>query len=342
MSIFITDAFVAFTSHYMKQKKADKSFRQRMSEQNRLAMLVNQHLDGLFLDQLDVLHVESICDSMKVGGWVCDDKGTRAEPYSASSYNRLLWRFKEFSKWCAKAGKLPMDTYHRINLIGKAKSGRHGVKEADPVTPFPWSGVEPLREYMPPVVFELFSLQFRAGMRPGEACRFKWEDVDKTDPSVWIYSPVEHKKKKIGQIRTIYLGPIAQSILAPYEAVSRTLYLFPAEIAKIQSRQQREGFSHLKSNLDRHDMSGNLIPNTFIKDRQLRRYVETAVERARKDGVSCEVFAPNQLRHGRATEVREEYNLEAAAGYIQDTVRQAETYAERSSELAKQVARESG
>jgi hypothetical protein len=49
-----------------------------------------------------------------------------------------------------------------------------------------------------------------------------------------------------------------------------------------------------------------------------------------------------QVRHARATEIREQYGIEGAAAALGDTVEAAQIYAENNRKLAERIAREIG
>jgi len=68
-----------------------------------------------------------------------------------------------------------------------------------------------------------------------------------------------------------------------------------------------------------------------------------AIEKAAKHDIQVEQWFPNQLRHTRATEVRRDYDLEAARVVLGEaSVNVVEHYAEEDFELARQVAVETG
>ncbi|MCB0358032.1 MAG: site-specific integrase [Bdellovibrionales bacterium] len=336
----VIDAFNDWDIIYQASQADNIGRSARMSEQSALRHLIQATIPDLLVSELTILSVDDMCEKMRRGGWIVNAKGRRAVPYSAETYNKLLDRMKNFCKWLVKYRDLPFASYQAISLVDRARSGRNGVKVTKPVAPVLWSQVELLKPYMAPIAYDLFHLQYLGGMRPSEAIRFRFQDVEFASADAWIYSPPEHKKKKYGQVRTIFLGPRCQALLDPYMDLGSTRYLFPSDLVKLQEWQIREG-KRVNDNLDRHGSQGQLIENKEIVYRQLSRYVVHAVQRAKEAGVNVEVFAPNQLRHGRATEVRERYDsLEAAAVFIQDTTSVAAIYAEKSKAFGLQIARE--
>jgi integrase len=61
----------------------------------------------------------------------------------------------------------------------------------------------------------MVELQRLTGMRPGEACRLRLAEVDRTG-EVWVYRPAHHKTAHHGKARVIHLGPRAQSLIAAF------------------------------------------------------------------------------------------------------------------------------
>jgi integrase len=58
-------------------------------------------------------------------------------------------------------------------------------------------------------------LQRLTGMRPGEACRLRLAEVDRTGV-VWVYRPARHKTAHRGKARAIHLGPRAQALVTSF------------------------------------------------------------------------------------------------------------------------------
>jgi len=73
-----------------------------------------------------------------------------------------------------------------------------------------------------PLLATMIICQFYTGMRSTNLCELRWADIDqsmyKTD-GVWLYSPVDHKTKRLGKELPIYFGPQAITALLDYEKV---------------------------------------------------------------------------------------------------------------------------
>jgi integrase len=211
-------------------------------------------------------------------------------------------------------------------------------------------------------------------MRPGEVCAMRACDLDTAGP-VWLYRPECHKMAYRGKPRVITLGPRAQAIVrahlpldtqsalfSPRRAIyERLAVMRAARKTKVQPSQQNRrkrkpakapgdcyttqsyGKAIADACLLAFPPGGDLarLPGEGRKKWWARLTTEQRAElrRWRKE----HRWAPNQLRHTHATEVRRRFGLEAAQvalGHSQAAVTQI--YAERDLGLAVKVAAEIG
>ncbi|MFW5733392.1 MAG: tyrosine-type recombinase/integrase [Planctomycetota bacterium] len=148
-------------------------------------------------------------------------------------------------------------------------------------------------------------------------------------------APARHKGQWRGKARTIYLGPRAQEVIAPFlagRAVDQ--YLFsPAEAeAERQARKREARKSHPSCNKSR---DARRRERADLRRRAPgERYNTNAIGRAiRRACAMAQIpeWSPHQIRHAAATKLRKEYGLEAAAlvlGHASATLTDA-VYAER-------------
>jgi integrase len=141
------------------------------------------------------------------------------------------------------------------------------------------------------------------GMRPGEVLAMTIAEIDRSDPSCWIYRPGHHKSEHKDVGRAVMIGARAQGIILP-------------RIVKAEP-------------------DGRLFP---MNRTTLRELVRRGCSKA---GIPN--WHPNQVRHLVGTEVRAKFGLEAAQcllGHTHADVTQ--TYAERDMKQAADVARKIG
>jgi integrase len=83
------------------------------------------------------------------------------------------------------------------------------VKPADP------AHVAATLPFLTPHLRAMVELQRLTGMRPGEACRLRLGEVDRTG-EVWVYRPAHHKTAHHGKARAVHLGPRAQALVLDF------------------------------------------------------------------------------------------------------------------------------
>jgi integrase len=195
---------------------------------------------------------------------------------------------------------------------------------------------------------------------------------------VWIYRPGSHKTEHHDQHRTVFIGPLAQAILLPYLLREPESFCFcPAESER---KRRAERHAARKTPLNHGNRPGKRRRKAQRPAGErytvgtYRRAIERAcdiramqaatgpIARSGKETISRwhkrlskfskEVLAqhygrfrwtPNRLRHTRATEIRQQFGLEAAQvalGHSNAAV--TEIYAERDLQKGIEVARKIG
>jgi len=209
---------------------------------------------------------------------------------------------------------------------------------------------------LPEVVADMVRFQRLTGCRPGEVCALRPCDIDRTS-EIWIYSPARHKTAHHGRDRVIFIGPKAQQILRAYLLRDGASYCFtPADSERKRQAAKRAARKTpvQPSQLDRSKRRPQVTPGEyFVKDayaRAVRRAADVANRKAHEADPSIPVpqrivrrWAPNQLRHAAATEIRKKFGLEAAQvclGHSAANVTQI--YAARDATLGLAVMREIG
>ena len=149
--------------------------------------------------------------------------------------NKDIHRVRRMFKWAASEEILPASVYQALETVEALPKGRSQARETAPVKPVPIEVVNATLPHLPPVVQAMVKIQLLSGARPGEVCSMRPMDFDRSDPSCWSYTPSSHKTEHHGKARTIYLGPKAQSVLAPFLADrSPDAFLFQPREAELQ------------------------------------------------------------------------------------------------------------
>ncbi len=225
--------------------------------------------------------------------------------------NKSVSRIRRMFRWAVAEELAPASILHALQAVDGLRKGKTPARETSPVTPVDDAVIDATIKHLNRTAADMVRLQRMTGARPGEICILRPCDVDRSN-AVWEYRPESHKTEHRGRERVVYIGPKAQAILI--------VYLMRTEPEKYCFRPWR------KPNHPRYTVSG------------YRTAIWIACKNARVDK-----WSPNKLRHAAATEVRKRFGLEGAQvtlGHSKADVTQI--YAERNTDLARQVAREVG
>ena len=294
-----------------------------------------------------------------------------------TTINQALNRIKRVFRWAASqelliavAGEIA--PWLQLNTLRGLERGRSNVRETAPVPPVADAVVQQTLPHLPLVVRDMVQLQRLTGMRPGEVCQLRPGDLDRQS-DVWRYVPAEHKTEHKGRQRVIYLGPQAQVILSPYLERAANAYCFCPRESERQRRQERHAAR--VTPLTQGNAPGTKInskprrsPGACFSVDSYRRAITRGCELAfgmprellrmdprweadrrstkQKEAAAWRAehcWAPNQLRHTCATQVRAELGLEAAQSILgHSEMNTTQIYAEKIESLALKVARQLG
>ncbi|HVX16251.1 MAG TPA: site-specific integrase [Pirellulales bacterium] len=198
------------------------------------------------------------------------------------------------------------------------------------------------------------------GARPGEVCSLRPCDVDRSG-EVWVHRPASHKTQHHGHERVIFVGPKAKEILSRYLLrAADTCCFSPAENRKAHDALRRAARKTKvqPSQRNRKQARPQSKPGERYSVNAYEQAVRRAAERAdRKARAAAEKagtppaigarliphWAPNQLRHSRATELAHGYGKEyakAVLGHSKMIV--TDVYVEPDRERAASIMREVG
>lgn len=290
--------------------------------------------------------------------------------------NKNMRRLTRIFKWATAEEMIPVTIYQALVTVPGLKLGRTTAPEPPPVMPVDNAIVERTLPFMQPIVRDMVRLQLLTGMRPGEICKLRPCDVDRSN-DVWEYKPRSHKTQHHGRSRIVFIGPEAQAILTPYLLRDAKLPCFsPAESmaayfeAKHKARvtpmscgnrpgtnrkEKRKKKPSLQYDANSYRQAIHracdqafpapdpLCPREGESSRAHLARLTAVQEVAFKKWQSDQRWSPNQLRHSAATEIRKRFGLEAAQvilGHAAADVTQV--YAERDAEKAREVMRRLG
>lgn len=282
--------------------------------------------------------------------WI--DEGTRpAKPATAKPgptqgncrryVNKKTDLVRRMFRWAVAEEMVPPDVLHGLAAVTGLRKGRTEAVDHPPVPPVDWKDVEAVLPHLPRAVAAMVQVQALTGMRPGEVVQMRMRDIDRGD-SIWTYVPPSHKTEHHGQGRQVAIGPKAQEIVREFFKADPDLYLFSPRDAEEERNARRRARRQSPMTPSQRARVHKQAPKRSAGE----HYTTASYGRAITRGcrlASINRWKPNQLRHSRATEVRQAFGLEAAQvslGHSKADVTQV--YTERDLKLAKKVARELG
>lgn len=287
---------------------------------------------------------------------------------SRSYVNQTMRKIAAVFRWGAGEGKIPASIPQSLSMVAGLRRGKTDLRETTPIQPVDDATVDATIPHLSPVVADMIRLQRLCGARPAEVCILRPCDLDRSG-EVWLYKPKEHKTEHHGKERTIFIGPQAQAVLLRYLARDHEAYCFrPCDsmakylAAKHEARATPLCCGNVPGSNRRRKPRKK--PGECYTTCSYRRAIHNACDKAfphaELDGIRPPMlnkeqrvelkswqkshrWAPNQLRHAAATEVRREFGLEAAQivlGHSKADVTQV--YAERDLAKGLQVAKAIG
>lgn len=146
------------------------------------------------------------------------------------------------------------------------------------------------------------------GMRPGELCAMRWEDID-TTAEPWVYRPRQHKNQWRGQPRVICIGPKARAILSARRRLKGPCFSPMESVRELLAARSKAAHCHRakpKGYADAARRPGD--------EWQTGSYSGAIAKAAARAGL--QPWGANRLRHAFATEVRRKFGLEACRAVL--------------------------
>ena len=149
-----------------------------------------------------------------------------------STINEHVGRIRRLFRWAVSEELLPASVYQALATVSGLQKGRTTAREPEPILPVEDNVVDATLSHLPVVVRDMVRFQRLTGCRPGEVCRLRPCDIDRSD-DVWQFRPETHKTEHHGRSRFIFIGPLAQAVLLPYLLRNSDAYCFsPTESEK--------------------------------------------------------------------------------------------------------------
>jgi integrase len=211
---------------------------------------------------------------------------------SRRTVNARIGRIRRFVRWCVGM-ELASPALAAVEPL---RAGR-GVRESPGRRPVAWALVESTLPHLPPMLAALVRVLWFTGARVGELATLTTGAIAQSDPTAWRATLDKHKNSHRGQGRTLILGPEAIEAIRPW--------LRPFEPdepvfspRRVDGRQARR-------------LDGKRAPGRSYGRASLAQALRRAIERA-----GVEPWTLPQLRHSRATDLRERFGIDVAAAVL--------------------------
>ena len=282
--------------------------------------------------------------------------------------NDSMSRIRRMFRWAVAEELVPPAIFQALATVPELKRGRSAARETEKILPVSDEVVEATLPHLPEVIADMVRLQRLAGMRPAEVCILRPCDIDSTE-DVWIYQPSSHKTEHKDKERLIPLGPQAQAIILRYLARDPETFCFRPCDSEEKRRAKLHASRMTPLEHGNHPGSNRVAqplfqPGESYSTDSYRRAIQRGCKKAfthptlanigRSDLTDSQLkeiwqwqsehrWAPNQLRHAAATQIRQRFGLEAAQVVLGHSgANVTEVYAERDFSLAAKIAREVG
>jgi integrase len=268
--------------------------------------------------------------------------------WSRNYVNAQTARISRMFKWAASEQMLPGHLYVDLKTVEGLRKGKTIAREGRRIRPVAHEHVEAAIPFMPPTVQAMVRFELLTGCRPAEVCLIRPIDIEMRNPACWVYGPQRHKTEQHNIDRFILIGPKAQQVLRPYLGVKLDAYCFNPAASEAkrngQRRQKRRSPMTPSQARRRPKRNRRRAPRQRYDTGSYRQAIQRACQKANENAIAearridpalpantvlVPQWAPNQLRHARATELRR-YGLDVTKTILGHTkVETSEVYAEK-------------
>lgn len=237
-----------------------------------------------------------------------------AHGYCRAVCNRYTRSIVQMFKWGVSHELVASATWQTLSTVEPLVRGKTTAKDYDAKKPVSWEDVKEVIDESNPEIADMIQLQWNTGARSQNICTISREEIDReSDP--WVWEPKVHKTIHAGKTLKMFLGPQSQELLIP-------------RLLKEPFFVNRRGNAYVPD-MYRHNILAAI-------DRINERRTEKGVAPMPR-------WTPHQLRHARATLIREKYGIEAAQMILgHSDLKTTQIYAEPSFDLARRIASSDG
>ncbi len=141
--------------------------------------------------------------------------------------------------WCASEELVPAEMAVALTTVKGLQKNRTAAREKPPIRPVADEHVDATLPHVSDLVADVVRVMRLTGMRPGEAIVMLASEIDRSDPTCWVYRPGHHKTEHKDKTRAVFIGARAQEIILPYIMRASDGPLFPITRAALRRAVHR-------------------------------------------------------------------------------------------------------
>lgn len=228
------------------------------------------------------------------------------------SANKQLGIFKRMMRWALDEDLVAPIDVAELTQVQPLKRNRSAAPEPPPIMPVDDATIERTVKELTPTIADMVFVHRHTGMRPGELCQLKWEDIDRS-ATPWVYRPATHKNDWRGRPRAICIGPRVRAVLMRHADVAPDMPIFSPRDSEVERMAKMRAAAHAPSRYCR----ANADPSRrrkYSAGWDSCAYTKSIRYACRRAGV--EPWGSNRLRHAFATEVRRAFGLSACRAVL--------------------------
>jgi integrase len=209
--------------------------------------------------------------------------------------NGRIRRIKQVFDWGVSEELVSVNVAQALRSVHGLRAGKTAAPAPEPKGPVSENHINAIRPFLTKPVWGLIQFMLLTGCRPSEAVALKWSEIN-TDKRIWTYSPKHHKTTHKGKKRIIVIGPQGQLLLNSFREMSRSDFVFDPQV----------GFEEFVRRAYGEKAKARRVGDCYTK-----HGLNTAVRNA-CDKAGIPRWSPGQLRKTRATQARQQGDLETA------------------------------
>ena len=215
--------------------------------------------------------------------------------YAQQTINSALRRIKQVFDWGVSEEIVPGRIAQDLHTVAGLRAGRTKAAAPKSKGPAPLTDIAAIKGFVTRPVWGMIEFMLLSGCRPSEAIALKWSEIDNSG-DVWFYRPEHHKTAHRGKNRLIAIGPKCQQVLNGLREMSRSDFVFDPQVG--MEEYLRKSF-------------GDKAKARKVGDCYSKHGLNSAV-RVACDRAGVNRWSPGQLRKTRATQARQQGDLETA------------------------------